>query len=195
MKKALFSFAIVAAGLLVVSCGSKGGNSQQQAGEQAEVVVPDGYKTYEFAHFTMSVPEEFTPGEEQDYGGPTNVRYTSEKMLMHDDGDEYTSSATIDCGYAGAEGATTSQIKEVATNLKLSQEAAGETCDEPVIDGNIVLMRHYNDSGDGYKMITWRWWILTDSGKGISGNINYPETEAKYYDGLAQKIVKTIRFK
>ncbi len=193
MKKALFSFAIVAAGLLVASCGSKSGNGQQQAGEQqAEVVVPDGYKTHELAHFTISVPEEFTPGEEQNYDGSTTVRFTSEKMLTLDDG-EYSSSATIDAHYMTG-GATPSQIKEAATNLKLSQEAAGETCDEPTIDGNTILMRHFHEA-DGYKVITWRWIVVSDKGDNYGGNISYPDTQAKYYDGVAQKIVKTIKFK
>ena len=192
MKKVLFSFAIVAAGLLVASCGSKSGNGQQAAEQQAEVVVPDGYKTHDLAHFTISVPEEFTPGEEQNYDGNTTVRFTSEKMLTLDDG-EYSSSATIDAHFMTG-GATPSQIKEAATNLKLGQEATGETCDEPIIDSNTILMRHYYDA-DGYKVITWRWIVVSDKGDNIGGNICYPDTQAKYYDGVAQKIVKTIKFK
>ena len=52
--KALFSFAIVVAGLFVASCGGKG--SSGHAAE--EVVVPEGFTTYEFANFSISVPEE-----------------------------------------------------------------------------------------------------------------------------------------
>ena len=189
MKKAFLCFAIVAAGLLVASCGSKGSGSAT-----TEVVVSDGYKTYEFANFTISVPEEFTPGEEQNYDGSTTVRFDSERRLKLDDGDEYSSSATINCG-SMAGGATPSQIKETAQTMKLSQEATGETCDEPVIDGNIILMRHYHDTSEGNKFITWRWWIVSDSGMNISGSIDYPDTQSKYYDDVAKKIVKTIRIK
>lgn len=189
MKKALFSFAIVAAALLVASCGNKGGNTQATDEKEAEAVVPDGYKTHEFSHFFVSVPDEFSHDGENDYGESTSVRFYSEAMVKHDDGEEYSSSATIDCGFMTG-GSTPSQIKETATNLKLGREATGDTCDEPIIDGNTILMRTYYDG-----VITWRWWIVSDSGNNIAGNICYPETEAKYYDGMAQKIVKTIKFK
>lgn len=194
MKKLFLSLAIVAAGLLVASCGSKGSSSNGSGSAETEVVVPDGYKTYEFTNFSISVPEEFTPGEEQNYGGSTTVRFTSEKMLKHDDGDEYSSSAYIDCGFMPG-GATPSQIKETAQNLKLGQEATGETCDEPTIDGNIILMRHYYTNDDGSKVITWRWWIVSEDGKNITGDIYYDGTESKYYDDVAKKIVKTIKMK
>lgn len=191
MKKALFSFAILAAGLLVASCGNKNEKAAATEGAEAEVVVPEGYKTHEFAHFTISVPEEFTTSYD---ASSDNVRFESEAMLKHDDGDEYSSGAYIDCSF-GTGGATPLQIKEVATNLKLGQEATGEICDEPTIDGNIILMRHYyNNEDGGYKVITWRWWIIGEDGKFIAGDIYYPDSEAKYYDGVARKIVKTIKF-
>lgn len=197
MKKALLSIAVVAAAFAMSSCGNKSNapaEGSEASEKQSEAAVPNGFKTYEFANFSISVPEEFTPGEEQDYGGTINVRFASEKMVKHEDGQEYSSSATIDCGYV-ADGSTPSQIKEVASTMKLSQEAAGETCDEPIIDGNTILMRHYIDSGEGNKVITWRWWILSDSGKSVGGNISYSDAESKYYDGIAQQIVKTIKMK
>ena len=128
MKKALFSFAVVAfAAITMSSCGSKG--SASPAGEeQAEAVVPEGFKTYEFAHYSISVPEEFTTSGESDYGGTTTVRFSSESMLKLDDGAEVSSSATIDCG-SMSDGATPAQAKETAATMKTSQEAAGETCD------------------------------------------------------------------
>lgn len=194
MKKALFRFVVVAfAAIAISSCGGKG--SASPAGEeQAEAVVPEGYKTHEFAHYSISVPEEFATSGESDYGGTTTVRFSSESMLKLDDGTEVSSSATIDCG-STSDGAKPAQVSETASTMKASQEAAGETCDEPVIDGNIILMRHCHDIGDGQKGITWRWWIVSESGVNVSGNIFYPETQSKYYDGVAEKIVKTIRIK
>ena len=197
MKK-IYQFAIVAvAAITLAACGGKGGAQAAEGAAEAaeqETAVPEGYKTHEFAHFTISLPEEFTTSGEQDYGVSTSVRFDSEATLMLDGDEETLSSATIDCGFM-SDGAKPSQIKETAQNLKLGQEAAGETCDEPVIDGNIILMRHYHDNGDGQKGITWQWWIVSESGNNISGNIFYPESQAKYYDGMAQKIVKTIKFK
>lgn len=195
--KALFSFAVLAfAAITISSCGGKGSASPAGEGqaEQAEAVVPDGFKTHEFAHYSISVPEEFTTSGESDYGGTTTVRFSSESMLKLDDGAEVSSSATIDCG-SMSEGATPAQAKETAATMKASQEAAGETCDEPVIDGNIIMMRHYHDIGDGQKGITWRWWIVSENGVNVSGNIFYPETQSKFYDGVAEKIAKSVRIK
>jgi hypothetical protein len=94
-----------------------------------------------------------------------------------------------------SEGATPAQAKETAATMKASQEAAGETCDEPVIDGNIIMMRHFHDIGDGQKGITWRWWIVSENGMNVSGNIFYPETQSKFYDGVAEKIAKSVKIK
>ena len=142
MKKALMSIAMMAvAALGVVACGEKTG--AQEAGQQteaAEAAVPDGFKTHEFAHFTISLPEEFTTTGEQDYGGTTTVRFDSEAPLKLENGEETTSSATIDCGFM-SDGAKPANIKETAATMKASQEAAGETCDEPKIEGNVILMR------------------------------------------------------
>lgn len=196
MNKTLFSLAVVAlAALAMPSCGNKS-SAPAAASEEpaAEAVVPDGFKTHEFAYYTISVPEEFTTSGESDYGGTTTVRFDSGATLKLDDGTETSSSATIDCS-SMSDGAKPAQIKETASTMKASQEAAGETCDEPVIDGNTILMRHYHDIGDGQKGITWRWWIVSESGVNVSGNIFYPEAQAKSYDGVAQKIVKSIKIK
>lgn len=157
-------------------------------------MAPDGFKTHELAHFTISLPEEFTTSGEQDYGGTTTVRFDSEKSLKLDDGEETLSSATIDCGFM-ADGAKPDKIKETAATMKSSQEAAGETCDEPTIDGNIILMRHYHDIGDGQKGITWQWWIVSESGNNISGNIFFPESQTKFYEPMVKPIVKSIKLK
>ena len=194
MKKTFLTLAVVvASAIALAACGGKD-NATKTGDEQQEAVALDGYKTHEFAHFTISLPEEFTTTGEQDYGGTTTVRFSSEKMLKLNDDEEISSSATIDCS-AMSDGAKPAQVKETAATMKASQEAAGETCDEPVIDGNIILMRHYHDIGDGENGISWRWWIVSESGKNISGNLFYPESQAKFYDGMAQKIVKTIKIK
>ena len=173
------------AALGVVACGEKTG--AQEAGQQteaAEAAVPDGFKTHEFAHFTISLPEEFT----------TTVRFDSEAPLKLENGEETTSSATIDCGFM-SDGAKPANIKETAATMKASQEAAGETCDEPKIDGNVILMRHYHELDEGEKGVTWRWWIVSESGGNVSGNIFFPESQAKVYEPLVEQIVKSIKLK
>lgn len=191
MKK-IFQYAIVAAtAIILAACGGKGGSTQAAEADGQETAVPDGFKTHEFAHFSISLPEEFTTSYD---ATSDNVTFESGAMLKLDNEEETSSSANVNCGFM-AGGATPAQIKETASTMKASQEATGETCDEPIIDGNIILMRHWYDPGEGYKVITWRWWIVSESGDNIAGNIYYPDTQAKYYDGLAQKIVKTIKFK
>ena len=187
MKKVFFSLAIMAMGLLMASCGNKAeaNNNGDQDGVPAE-----GYKTYEFTNFSVSVPEEFKTSYE---ASSDMARFDSDAKHTLDDGEEVSSSATIDVGFL-ADGATPDKVKETATTMKFSQEATGETCEEPVIDGNIILMRQYGVADD-VKYITERWWIVSESGKNISGNIFYPEKEAKFYEGVGAKIAKSIKIK
>ena len=57
MKKALFSFAIVAAGLLVASCGNKSGNAKEAEAVEAEVVDETPVPTKaECDDFTLTAP-------------------------------------------------------------------------------------------------------------------------------------------
>jgi len=199
MKKTILSIAIVAVGLLGASCGNKpstsnaeASDSEKQQTEQTEQAAgAEGFKTHEFNNFSISVPEEFTTSSD---ASSDFTSFSSEATLKLDNGEETTSSAHIDASFM-SDGAKPAQAKETAATMKSSQEAAGETCDEPVIDGNIILMRHYHDSGEGYKVITWRWWIVSEDGKNVAGNIYYPETQAKYYDAIVTPMVKSIKIK
>jgi hypothetical protein len=59
MKKTLFSIAIVAAGLLVASCGNKSANAQAEASDeqQTEEAAPaEAAATVESEFFTLAVP-------------------------------------------------------------------------------------------------------------------------------------------
>ena len=122
------------------------------------------------------------------------MRFDSEAPLKLENGEETTSSATIDCGFM-SDGAKPANIKETAATMKASQEAAGETCDEPKIDGNVILMRHFHELDEGDKGVTWRWWIVSESGGNVSGNIFFPESQAKVYEPLVEQIVKSIKLK
>ena len=195
MKKVFFSFAVVAvAAIALAACGNKSANAQAAEGaadgQQAEAAVPDGFKTHEFAHFAISLPQEFKTSYEAE---SDNVTFDSDSIYTLEDGTEVSSSANVNCGFMTG-GATPSQVKETAQNLKLGQEATGETCDEPKIDGNIILMRHWYQNDDE-KVITWRWWIVSESGNNIAGNIYFPESQAKLYEPYVEAIVKSIKFK
>ena len=192
MKKALFVIAIVATAVALVSCGNKQGKGQAAPSgkDKAETALPAGFKTFDFANFSISLPEEFTTS----YGADSdNVSFSSEAMLTLPDGEEVSSSANVNCGFMTG-GAKPAQLKETAANLKLGQEATGEVCDEPKISGNTITMRHYYEN-DGYKVITWRWWIVSEDGRNIAGNIYFPDTQAQFYEPVVDAIVKSIKFK
>ena len=193
MKK-VFMMTIAALTLALAACGNKSEKSENtqtsETGEKQEAVVPNGFKTHEFANFSISLPEEFTTSDD---ASSDNATFSSEAMHKLDNSEEVSSSANINCGFMTG-GATPSQIDETASTMKLSQEAAGETCDEPIIEGNVIKMRTYHEE-DGYKVITWRWWIVSEDGKNVSGSIYYPDTQAKFYDDAVAPIINSIKIK
>ena len=78
--------------ILVASCGNKSVNSQS-----AEVVVPEGYQTYETSNFSISVPKDF---KKTDLSNDNDhLQFDSETLLKHSDGDEYTSSIKVDAAF------------------------------------------------------------------------------------------------
>ncbi|MBR1465127.1 MAG: hypothetical protein IJ607_02060 [Bacteroidaceae bacterium] len=186
MRKLIVFHILTLLAFAMVSCGNNG-NAQAST----EETLPEGYKAFEFTNFSISVPEEFKTTSEP---ASDNVRFESEAMLKLDNGDEVSSSAYIDASFMTG-GAKPDDIKQTAAMLKSGQEAAGETCEEPVIDGNTILMRHFYTNDDGEKVITWRWWILSEDGKNVAGDIYFPESQEKFYGDVAKNIVKSIKIK
>lgn len=101
MKKVSLTIAIAALVVFAMaSCGNKSGGSAKDNGKEA-MALPEGYKTFEFANFSISVPEEFTTSYD---ANSEYVRFNSEAMLTFDGGEEYSSSATIDAGFMSGGG-------------------------------------------------------------------------------------------
>ena len=194
MKKALFVIATVAAGLFVASCGNKNANSQS-----AEAVVPEGYQTYETSNFSISVPKDF---KKTDLSNDNDhLQFDAETLLKHSDGDEYTSSIKVDAafntGWSTDLMGNAFNMKDYANNLKMMREQQNEICEEPVIEGNTMILRtHYNtgDSDNEYQFNNI-WFTVVDGDKGVGGTISYVQEEADTYDSVVMPIVKSIKIK
>lgn len=192
MKRFFLNTLIVVTVLFFASCGNK---SNAQPAEDNTTQAPEAasgdFVTHEFTNFSISVPKEFTTSND---ASSDIVRFSSEAIHTLDDGTEFSSYAYIDVSFMTG-GGTLDNISETASTMKMSEEAKGETCDEPRIDGNVITMRTWHANDDGSKVITWRWWIVSAEGKNVAGNIYYPEEEAKFYDPVVTDIVNSIRIK
>ena len=88
-------------------------------------------------------------------------------------------------------------MKDYANNLKMMREQQNEICEEPVIEGNTMILRtHYNtgDSDNEYQFNNI-WFTVVDGDKGVGGTISYVQEEADAYDSVVAPIVKSIKIK
>lgn len=192
MKKTFILVSILTAGLFTFACGNNtNAQNADTSSQQAFEASDSDYVTHEFSKFSISVPREFSTSSDE---SSEIVRFSSDAIHTLDDGTEFSSSAYIDVSFM-SDGATPGQLRETATNMKLSEEAKGETCDEPVIEDNVVTMRTYHDDDDGNQVVTWRWWIVSEGGNNVAGNIYYSSKEAKFYESVVMPIVKSIKIK
>lgn len=155
----------------------------------AATPVPEGYKTFELTGFQVSVPDEFNKSE--GWSSESNISLNSDAVNLREDGNEYGSSATINA--YDMEGSI-ADLNEYAQNMMWSVKAMDETCDEPVVEGNTVILRSTSDVGDGY-LINWRFLVVNEDGKIAGGTISYRGEEANIYDGIVTPIIQSIQFK
>ena len=79
--------------------------------------------------------------------------------------------------------------------MKLSEEAKGETCEEPQIEGNLITMRTWHASDDGDKVITWRFWLVSPDGRNVGGQIYFSDMEESFYEPMVTDIIRSVRIK
>lgn len=180
MKRTLSSIIMAAAIVVTAMWGTP---------MRAATVVPDGYKTFELAGFSVSVPDEFTKAE--GWSTESTLSLNSGAVNVLDDGEEHSSSATINA--YEMEGSI-DNLNEYAQNMKWSVKAMDEECDEPVVEGNTIILRSTSEVGDGY-LISWRFIVVNSDGRIAGGTISYNDVEAKYYDGIVTPIIQSIQFK
>ena len=155
----------------------------------AHAAVPEGYKTINFPGFTVSIPGEFEKSE--GWSSESQMSFNSNAVNVRDDGDEYLSSATINV--YEMEG-NIDELNDFAQNMAGSARAMDEVCDEPIIEGNTVILRSTSDVGDGF-VIYWRFVVINENGKVAGGTVSYYDGDAKFYDGIVMPIIQSIQFK
>ena len=180
MKKTFHHIIMVSAILMTTIGGSVG---------HAAAAVPEGYKTYELTGFCVSLPDEFNKSE--GWSTESTMSFNSDASHVWDDGEEYISFATVNVYDVDG---TIENIGEYAENMKWSAKAMDETCDDPIVDGNTVLLRSTSEVGDSF-MINWRFLVINDNGKAAGGTISYRNEEAKFYDSIVTPIIQSIQFK
>ncbi len=156
---------------------------------KAFAAVPEGYKTIDYPAFTVSIPNEFEKSE--GWSSETQMSFNSNAVNVRDDGDEYLSSATINVYETEGE---IDELNEFAQNMKGSATAMDEVCDDPIVEGNTVILRSTIELDEGY-LISWRFVVINENGKVAGGTISYHVGDAKYYEGIVMPIIQSVQFK
>lgn len=159
------------------------------AGSKAFAAVPEGYKTIELTGFHVSIPGEFEKSE--GWSSEYSKSFNSNAINIRDDGEEYLSSATIN---VYDDTGSIDEMNQYAQNLTGSAQAMEEVCDEPVIEGNTIILHSTSDLGDGY-LINWRFLVVNEDGKIAGGTISYRDGDAKFYDCIVMPIIQSVQFK
>lgn len=156
---------------------------------KAMAAVPDGYKTHELTNYRVSLPAEFVKSD--GWSSENNLSFNSNAVNVRDDGDEYLSSANINV--YEMEG-NIEELNDYAQNMVGSARAMDEICDEPIVEGNTVIVRSKSELDDGY-VVYWRYIVINDDGRVAGGTISYYGADAKFYDGIVMPIIESIQFK
>lgn len=157
----------------------------------ARAAAPEGYKALDFPGFTVSIPDEFQKSE--GWSSESQMSFNSNAVNVRDDGDEYLSSATISL-YETETDMEGLNLNEVGQNMMWSAKAMEEACDEPIINGNTIILRSTIDTGYGL-LVSWRFIVINEDGRTAGGTISYHEGDAKVYEGIVTPIIQSIQFK
>ena len=158
---------------------------------KAFAAVPEGYKALDFPGFTVSIPNEFEKSE--GWSSESQMSFNSNAVNVRDDGEEYLSSATISL-YEMETDMEDLNLNEAAQNMMWSAKAMDEVCDEPIVEGNTVILRSTIDTGYGLS-VSWRFIVINEDGKTAGGTISYHEGDTKVYHGIVRPIIQSIQFK
>lgn len=158
-------------------------------GNKALAAVPDGYKTHELTGFSVSLPSEFVKAD--GWSSESNLSFNSNAINVRDDGDEYLSSANINVYDMDGD---IEELNEYVQNMVGSAMAMDEICDEPIVEGNTVILRSRSELDEGF-LVYWRFIVINQDGKIAGGTISYYGGDAKFYDGIVTPIIQSIQFK
>lgn len=191
MKRFFLSFAAVVAAVLLITCANECRAAETSCEKLMADVLPEDFQVFATPYFTISCPKEFQKSDME--LGDEYLMLKTERLVFHEDGDEYTSSAQINVNYSTG-GPTPNQIGEYAANFKASRKALEETCDEPVIDGNLVILRTY-DGDEDYCTVNNFFTLIGKDGACIFGIISYDQADAHAYEDCVMPIIRSAKFK
>ncbi len=181
MKNILFKITIAASVAMVLCFNAV----------NAYAAAPEGYKTLDFPGFTVSIPDEFQKSE--GWSSESQMSFNSNAINVRDDGNEYLSSSTISL-YEMDTDMEDLNLNKVGQNMMWSAKAMDEVCDEPIAEGNTVIMRSTIDTGYGL-LVSWRFVVINEDGRTAGGTISYHVGDAKVYEGIVMPIIQSIQFK
>lgn len=156
---------------------------------KAFAAVPDGYKTHELPGYRVSLPAEFEKSD--GWSSDDNLSFNSNAINVRDDGDEYLSSANINVYEMEGD---IEELNDYVQNMVGSARAMDEVCDEPIVEGNTVIVRSISELDEGY-VVYWRYIVINEDGRIAGGTISYYGADAKFYDGIVMPIIQSVQFK
>lgn len=166
MKK-LFIMALAA--MAFAACGGNGGSSSKVE------PLKDGV-TFECDNYTVMVPT----------GMEETFRYGDVLNLKTADGD-----VKFVINYFTG-GPTKSQLKTTGDGLKGMVHALDQNCksEEPKVDGNMVTLKTITEGN-----VRMDFTYLKEDRIGVTGNFEFPESQAAEWEGKFLPILKTVVFK
>lgn len=165
MKK-LFIMALAA--VAFAACGGGNGSSNVEP-------LKDGV-TFECDNYTVMVPT----------GMEETFRYGDVLNLKTADGD-----VKFVINYFTG-GPTKSQLKTTGDGLKGMVHALDQNCksEEPKVDGNMVTLKTITEGN-----VRMDFTLLKEDRVGVTGNFEFPESQAADWEGKFLPILKTVVFK
>jgi hypothetical protein len=176
MKKVLFSIAIVAAGLLVASCGNKSAANGEGA-DSTEVVegqIPSDFVHYESACYTFDCPEALKQGKIND------------TIFLSNAPDR---DANISVNLITDDKPTAETFKQFAEKKIAEKKRYFEVLQEPKVDDKSVTIRCKDDQRG---MIVEFFYVLGTSGNTVFGNFAYKPEASNKYEAAVEPFIKSI---
>ena len=176
MKKVLFSIAIVAAGLLVASCGNKSAASAEGADSTAveEGQLPADFVHYESACYAFDCPEGLKQGRIND------------TIFLSNSPDR---DANISVNLVTDDKPTAETFKQFAEKKVAEKKRYFEFLQEPKVDDKAVTIS-CKDEDRG--MVVEFFYILGESGNTVFGNFAYKPEVANKYEAAVEPFIKSI---
>jgi hypothetical protein len=177
MKKVLFSIAIVAAGLLVASCGNKSGKNTEGA-DSASVTdqLPEGFVHYEGGLYSFDCPQALSNSGTNDTIYLCNAPDRNASLYVHWAIDQ----KTVDDG-----------LQKMADRM-LRMNSDQEIVQQPTIEGNLLTFR-LKDTDKGRTVA--HFYLMGEGGKILYGNMTYEAEAEGLYAPTFEPFVKSLVLK